>query len=270
MKSRHFTFHNVKNLRLNRFSINFSRQTSSSSSTPNISFLPFIRRLKPTFLNHFKIIDRFVKSIKSNSDTIVLERDKPSIIDKITNLNDKSTYSTNLQPIIKYLSPLVLSNYELAIISNGLTNLEVKLEINQTSSIYESEKIRLLGKNIYKYLLVNQLRIFKNSKYLSNSETEIEADLKWIWENSIIMKFMKVNGLSNCITINSEFLINEYVDQNVYNIKKQKVIDATTIGSFYTMIGLLALKSNHDMSNETINKILNGKRGIFDILKDDL
>ncbi|KAI5957087.1 hypothetical protein KGF54_000015 [Candida jiufengensis] len=265
MIRKHLIKHNDRILRLKNLPINFTRSTSSSSS-----FIPLIRRFKPSFLNHFGFIDKFITYLNPNFKRTIIERDRPTIIDKISTLQDKSTYSTNVQPLIKYLNPLVLSNYELAIISNGLTNLELHTRIDNTSIIYESDKIRSVGQNIYRLLLVNQLKIFQNLKYLSNSENEIESDLNWVWDNSIILKFMKLNGLSNSITINSEFLINEFIDHDLYQLKKQKVINATTIGSFYTMIGLISIKYKQNLDNETIDKILNGKRGIFNILKDNL
>ena len=79
---------------------------------------------------------------------------------------------------------------------------------------------------------------------------------------------MNLNGLSKCVSMNSELLINEYLNNTEFEDKKRVVLNATTIGSFFSLIGLTRVRPRPGLQ-DLMNKIINGKRGVFNILKQN-
>ncbi|KAI5970687.1 hypothetical protein CANMA_000278 [Candida margitis] len=191
----------------------------------------------------------------------------PTIIDKVLNASSDTHYQQHVQPLISFIAPVKFSNNEIACVSNGLTNLELRVENDKGEVVFiESDLLRRLGKQTFALALINQFKIFQTVGYLSNSEADIESDISWLLSNESILEFMKLNGLSNCVSMNRELLVNEYLTHSEFEEKKKIVQEATTVGSFHALIGLVHFKPRPG-SQELMNKIINGKRGVFSILK---
>ncbi|CAD1808469.1 hypothetical protein FOB58_000839 [Candida parapsilosis] len=249
-----------------------NRQISTWFLPKYKSFSEIYRKFKPSFLNHYAFIDntKTVHFSKTENPGLLAQRDGPNILDQILKASSSdSRYEQHVEPLINYIDPVKLSNEELACVSNGLTNLELRVTNEEGKVVFiETDLLRRLGKQAYALALINQFKIFQNMGYLSNSETDIDSDITWLLDNKIILEFMNLNGLSKCVSMNSELLINEYLNNTEFEDKKRVVLNATTIGSFYTLIGLTRVRPRPG-SQDLMNKIINGKRGVFNILKQN-
>ena len=226
---------------------------------------------KASFLNHFNFIDTSKQAhvYQGNEPRLIAQRDGPNIVDRVSNASSDANYQQHVQPLINYIDPVKFLNEELACISNGLTNLELRLKGDDGKTLFiETDLLRRLGKHTYTLAVMNQFKIFQNIGYLSCSESDIESDVTWLLNNKTILEFMKLNGLTKCISMNSELLINENLDHAEFEAKKKAVFNSTTIGSFYTLVGLIHFKPT-PVLQELMDKIINGKRGVFGILKQN-
>ncbi|KAI5964426.1 hypothetical protein KGF57_001100 [Candida theae] len=223
----------------------------------------------PSFLNHFTFIDNLTQthSFQKDEPRLRAQRDSSNILQRVSSAPSDASYRQHVQSLINYVDPVKFSNEELACISNGLTNLELRIENDEGHvSFIETDRLRRLGKTTFQLALVNQFRIFQNVGFLSYSETDIESDLAWLLNDETIVEFMKLNGLANCVAMNRELLINENLARFEFETKKKMVFSATAIGSFFTLVGLMQFKPRPG-SSELMDKIINGKRGVFGILK---
>lgn len=245
------------------------RQVSTGILPGNELFSVAHRKFTPSFLNRFTFIDtkKQAYSYHGKEQRLIAQRDGPTIIDRVSNASSDAKYEQHVQPLVNYVNPVTFLNEELACISNGLTNLELRIEDGEGKDVFiETDLLRRLGKHTFRLALINQFRIFKNVGYLSNSETDIESDIIWLLDNSPVIEFMKLNGLSKCVSLNRELLINENLTKSEFEAKKKVVFNATAIGSFHTMIGLIHFNPRSGLQ-ELMDKIINGKRGVYNILK---
>ncbi|KAL6450097.1 hypothetical protein SBY92_002039 [Candida maltosa Xu316] len=172
------------------------------------------------------------------------------------------TFHTTMQPLLSYID-MDLGFKELLCIASGMTNMELNLNNN----IYQSETLRRLGQTkFHSQLLTNS--VFINDRYLTANEAELVEDLENFDNDAILYEFLKWNSLHQFSLINREVLISKRLSQEEFNLKKMKLWKKTSIGSFYTLIGILLVKFKGDVVNELLSdKVINGKRGIKDIVR---
>ncbi|CAK9437422.1 uncharacterized protein LODBEIA_P18000 [Lodderomyces beijingensis] len=181
---------------------------------------------------------------------------------------DTSTVPAAVHDDLKaFLAPLTLSPRELLAISKGLTNAEIPARLTgDERTMLETEKLRSLGKFSFQLSIINYFRIFQDVRYLSYSEFELNSDMEMVTNGDLIREFMKWNALTGCVSMNSGFLISEFVEKEEFEKKKIHVFKATAVGSFYTMIGIV-YANYRDQFDEFMGKVINGKRGIIEIVK---
>ncbi|MCP8720164.1 MAG: hypothetical protein M5F18_12855 [Asgard group archaeon] len=180
----------------------------------------------------------------------------------LTSLED-SIFKLKAQPILTYIDDLELNFNELLCVAHGLTDMELKINDNN----YQTRILRKLGYGKFKVCLLRNT-IFLNDRYLTASQVEIEEDLSTFENTEIVYEFLKWNQLHQFSLINRELLINEKLSSEEFKLKRIDLWKKTSLGSFYTMLGILLIKYNEKSVNEFItNKVITGKRGIIDIVK---
>lgn len=143
----------------------------------------------------------------------------------------------------------------------------------RTGEQYTTEKLRSIGKTIFD-LHLGLSTVFTDEKYLSLPSESLEQTMNLFNdERKIIPLFMKRNYIYDCILpyqgTTREGLIHS---TEKYTEKKRKIQDVTSIGSFYTMIGLLSVKFNmEDVLNKVVyGKIINGQSGLVTLVTETL
>lgn len=183
----------------------------------------------------------------------------------------EATLVLKYRHISAYLYPLNLLPRELQCISQGLHNQVLPStqhsnhhgwQVNQ-----ETERLRRHGKHIFQYYVLHHLKVFRTLSYLSNPELEISNDVETLLGHEIIEEFMRLNSLTQDVEIQSRFLKNEFIEKELFLQKKQKILKATTIGSFYTMVGIVHINHNAGYK-EFMDKMMSGSRGFIEILKN--
>ncbi|KAI3402296.2 hypothetical protein KGF56_004866 [Candida oxycetoniae] len=242
----------------------FQRNYNANSKVIPSHFAPEYYVSQPTYSNHFPIVEQTHPDLYINSNALFCQDAiSTSLAEKL--LESVSTPQPPMSQLVEYLDPLSLSHEELSCMSKGLTNMKVRCT-RDTNTFYNTEKLRHVGKTAFEFGIINRLKIFKTLKYLSNSSFEISSEVSSATSKSLIREFMKLNGLVNCVSVNREFLVNEQLSKELFELKKQRVFDATTVGCFYTMVGIVC--ANHRESFfHFMDKIISGKRGIIDILR---
>jgi hypothetical protein len=181
------------------------------------------------------------------------------------------TISSRLQPIERFIGEeYPLSTVEKLSIICGLSNfsIEIPSSDNKNQKIYvETDKLRQYGKSTLD-LHLNLETVFTNEKYLSSSKYELSHDIELFENSSMILRFMKNNLMYNStIPFRGSMKSGKITNQDVDKITKEKILDATSIGSFYTLIGLLCTKFHKQeiIDNVVVGKILHGPKGLINI-----
>lgn len=171
----------------------------------------------------------------------------------------------------------MLLTKEAIVILCGLS--ESSINFAQHSEVfYDSSKLREIGKNIYD-ITKQTLLIFGDLQHLSASWQELSKALNAVNDdNNNIPQFMKTNLMHDLIipfrgsTKGYSHLLDPEIFQNggvnELTIRQQKVKDASSIGSFYTLIGLLVVKYGRERIIESflVPRVFNGKSGIIEII----
>lgn len=191
-------------------------------------------------------------------------RVKRDAVDKLDLwLQDDSVFKLKAQPMLSYIDGFDLNLNEIICITNGLTNMDLKIGDN----IYHTRLLRKLGCAKFKFCLLRNT-IFINDKYLTSSQVDIHEDLRLFHSSEIVFEFLKWNRLHQFSLINRELLINEKLPSDEFKAKRADLWKKTSIGSFYTMLGILLIKYDEQLVNDFItDKVITGKRGIIDIVK---
>lgn len=153
----------------------------------------------------------------------------------------------------------------------GLSNFQLDLgqDMPRNSfnggSLYESDKLRQIGKLVVKFHLDNNT-VFAGRRHLSLPSTDIESDLKIFAGNpKLVPMFMKQNLLyASVIPYRGAMKWGPYSTKEEYDDMKLQIYDKTSIGSFYTLIGLLYSKFNKvDVIEFIDSKVLEGPNGLI-------
>ncbi|KAK6203043.1 uncharacterized protein RJT21DRAFT_119171 [Scheffersomyces amazonensis] len=186
------------------------------------------------------------------------------------------------QPIQTFIgNQFPLSFMERLSIMCGLSNFNIELVDNPTSTsksnevppnlkiLYETDKLRVYGKSLIS-LTMRLETVFVNELYLSSSLPDLSQDLA-LFSNTdkIIIEFMKRNQLYSPIIPfkGATTLFDGRVEPEVIEEYRNKFIDATSIGSFYTMVGILVQKFGKEiiMNRLISSKIINGRLGLIQL-----
>lgn len=202
---------------------------------------------------------------------LVLEGENKQVERRLNGRTEK------LQSIIG--KEFVLLPKEAIVILCGLSNALIKFpQVNDSNIIHEASKLRDIGMNTYK-ITKETLLLFGDLQHLSAPWEELVTALKAVNdEKYIIPQFMKANVIYDLVIpfrgatkgvahlLQSEpSTTGEIVELTE---RKQKIRDATSIGSFYTLIGLLVVKYGKEMVVERflVPRVFNGNNGIIDII----
>lgn len=178
-----------------------------------------------------------------------------------------------------------LSNFPISIKGkekNTVTSSETKFNKDcpqksfphlSTDQEYTTEKLRSLGKVIFD-LHLGLGTFFSKEKYLSLPLNDLEHSMNLFRnERLIIPQFMKRNFVYNCILQYRGTMRSGVIHASKeYEETRAKLQDVTSIGSFYTMIGILSVKFDRDEVVQKIvyGKIINGPRGLINIATENI
>ncbi|KAG2734161.1 hypothetical protein G9P44_002167 [Scheffersomyces stipitis] len=139
--------------------------------------------------------------------------------------------------------------------------------------LIETDRIRAIGKHALKMLLDVET-VFMNERYLSSSTKDIFDSLDFFNnEQGVIPEFMKRNLLYNCILpYRGAMKFGRIADETTYAQVKAGILDRTSIGSLYTMIGLLTIKFDRQKVRESflLKKVIHGGLGIINLTSEAL
>lgn len=178
-----------------------------------------------------------------------------------------------------------LSNFPLIFEQRGKNNVSKTDKISNNSTgeqlfpnliegeEYTTEKLRNIGKTIFD-LHLGLSTIFADEKYLSLPSDSLEQTMNLFNDDrEIIPLFMKRNFIYDCILPYQGTMRCGMIHSSEMNKKRKvKIQDATSIGSFYTMIGLLSVKFNKEdvLKKVVYGKIINGRTGLVSLATETL
>lgn len=178
-----------------------------------------------------------------------------------------------------------LSNFPLIFEQRGKNNVSMTDKISNNSTgeqlfpnliegeEYTTEKLRNIGKAIFD-LHLGLSTIFADEKYLSLPSDSLEQTMNLFSDDrEIIPLFMKRNFIYDCILPYQGTMRCGMIHSSEMNKKRKvKIQDATSIGSFYTMIGLLSVKFNKEdvLKKVVYGKIINGRTGLVSLATETL
>ncbi|CUM51507.1 uncharacterized protein AC631_01891 [Debaryomyces fabryi] len=178
-----------------------------------------------------------------------------------------------------------LSNFPLIFEQRGKNNVSKTDKISNNSTgeqlfpnliegeEYTTEKLRNIGKAIFD-LHLGLSTIFADEKYLSLPSDSLEQTMNLFNDDrEIIPLFMKRNFIYDCILPYQGTMRCGMIHSSEMNKKRKvKIQDATSIGSFYTMIGLLSVKFNKEdvLKKVVYGKIINGRTGLVSLATETL
>ncbi|CUM67468.1 uncharacterized protein PRCAT00005164001 [Priceomyces carsonii] len=162
----------------------------------------------------------------------------------------------------------------------GLSNIMLDIDSTSTAEIntnfpnrrtIHSTKLRSVGKYLFE-LHMKLCAVFSNHNYLSLSSEDIKYNLSVFKDETfLITEFMKKNSIYNCIIPYKGAMKNGPIySLETYENARSKIRDETCVGSFYTLIGLLNTKFDHEMVTEDLidKKIMKGPSGIISIASE--
>lgn len=157
-------------------------------------------------------------------------------------------------------------------ISSNFSNQGLFPEV-RAGEEYTTEKLRSIGKSIFD-LHLGLSTLFTDEKYLSLPSESLEQTMDLFNdERKVIPLFMKRNYIYDCILPYQGTTRRGVIHSTEkYVEKKKKIQDVTSIGSFYTMIGLLSVKFNMEdvLDNVVYGKIINGQGGLVTLATETL
>lgn len=177
-----------------------------------------------------------------------------------------------------------LSNFPL-MFENGTAHDSTSNDVNGTDSPqnlfpglghqneYTTEKLRSIGRAIFD-LHLGLSTVFTNEKYLSLPSESLEQTIcLFNNEREMIPLFMKRNFIYDCVLRYRGTMRGGVIHSTEeYDDTKMKIKEVTSIGSFYTMIGLLSVKFNRDevLTKVVYGKIINGQTGLINLATESL
>lgn len=200
--------------------------------------------------------------------------------DTLTRIEKDENYrgitENRVKPYTTFLGPeFELNIPELTCVAYGLSNTEIIINENKedplNNVIYETKKLRQLGKILYQYTLLTDT-VFKSPEYLSRLDETVKYDMEvLVKDNSLITEFMKSSKLYDCSFVDSQFNVRRiHVHRNIGEERHQfiqYVKDQTVVGSFYTMLGFLLIKYGRESTKKFIqSNIIHAPHGILQII----
>lgn len=234
---------------------------------------------KPSFYNKSILEaaarnDKSVLEMKHLQLHQVLQGDHKELEKRLTGRTDK------LQAIIG--NEFKLLPKEAIVILCGLSNSLVQLGLYGTDSankiMFESSKLKDIGESTYRFTK-QTLLLFGDLQYLSAPWEELLKALRAVNDEAfIIPEFMKANLIYDLVipfrgtTRGFAHLVDSELSEDITQLaaRQRRIKDATSIGSFYTMIGLLVIKYGKEriVENFLVPNVFNGKNGIIQIITD--
>ena len=143
----------------------------------------------------------------------------------------------------------------------------------KTGEEYTTEKLRSIGKSVFD-LHLGLSTVFADEKFLSLPSEKLELTMNLFNdERKIIPLFMKRNYIYDCILPYQGTTRGGVIQSTEkYTEKKRKIQDVSSIGSFYTMIGLLSVKFDMEevLDKVIYGKIINGQGGLVTLATEAL
>lgn len=177
-----------------------------------------------------------------------------------------------------FLGPQLRLLFEdlLCIICGG-ANMKIKLPSSPTGSVFDKvfiqqEALRTNGSKFFELHCILST-VFSDIQHLSASSRELDESLALFdSKHALIVEFMKLNSLYDCVIPFRGVHNAGYVPPAASSPIKKRLRENTCVGSFYTMFGIL--KTRYD--TETIlrelwqPKILHSNSGILKIATESL
>lgn len=285
-----------------RFRLPYSTQKLDIDSLLVLSRDLFEESIEPTITRETegRLISSFPSyKVSHNFNSDLVDDVKPELKSILANMKNNADYRAEILRRAAYVQSYVGESFPLLIeekltIMWGLLNFSLNfgtakkdptmvtkeavpfdndLLLKKDLVKIDADKLRLVGRNVYT-LHLNLNSVFLNELHLSSSSAEIEYGIKLLQnEDVLIPSFMKQNLIFDCIVCSRS--VNRggvKYDKDVYEMKKQHLKNITSIGSFYTLLGILLFKFDKARVIDEIikNKVINGPRGIMKIASDEL
>lgn len=225
--------------------------------------------IKPTFYKRsgydFDSIFTCRKGIGNNRILERLEQDRQF----------QENISSRLVPIQNFVgSKFPLNTMEKLSVICGLSNFSIESSkyITKHKIYTESDKLRKFGQ-LTLSLHLGLETVFLSENYLSTSKSELLYDLSLFDCNSVIPQFMKKNMMFNSIIpFRGAMRSGKIESLDLYEETKAEILNKTSIGSLYVLIGLLSTKFDTKSIVEEIllPKIIHGPQGIINIATNNL
>lgn len=169
---------------------------------------------------------------------------------------------------------------ELACVIYGLSNVRVNIGeepagqnqdpqcVFPESAItsYDSNSLRKIGKSLFQLHLQLSVVFNNNTKHLTVPSTELAHRLRIVeGQMGLICDFMKRHFMYSCIEPFKAANFDK--DHLVLTSRMEDIHDATAVGGFYTLIGLLSVKFDKQKVIDEVlyKKVLNGRNGIVEL-----
>ncbi|EGW33916.1 uncharacterized protein SPAPADRAFT_65120 [Spathaspora passalidarum NRRL Y-27907] len=180
-------------------------------------------------------------------------------------LKKLASQKVTAHPIQTYIPHLEFTSRDLTAISQGLTNNTLTINTQP----YQTALLRQLGKQTLLFRLYTST-IFSGQRYLASSPYEIKNDLGYFTNDWVIPQVMRRNGIYDCCVVDDRLVTTERIEYERYLNKVKEVKDKTAIGSLFTLIGLVKVKYGDKEAKQVCDKLVEGKRGIIEIVQEEM
>lgn len=197
------------------------------------------------------------------------------------NYKEFASIITNKASAIQtFIGPeFMLLPIELTSVVYGLTDIIVSLEeetslekgqhvFPRSTANYHSSTLRAMGKSLFQLHLQLSVVFNHSDKHLTTPSADLATRLMIIDNQAeIICGFMRRHFMYSCIEPFKSAKHDE--DPEIMASRYKEIRDATCVGGFYTLLGLLSVKFDKQKVIDDIlyGKVLNGPNGIIDIAK---
>lgn len=161
----------------------------------------------------------------------------------------------------------------------GLSNIELEFPSPKppflalkNSLIIETDKLRNVGQSKIE-LELSLNTIFISQKYLSTSMAEIDYNIRLFGEYDVIIpEFMRKNLIYGSIfPFRGAMRDGPVHSPEHYDASREAILRRTSIGSFYTLLGILYVKFERELVERFITeKVVNGNLGLVNIAMETM
>lgn len=191
-------------------------------------------------------------------------------IKRDANLKKQLSHRTNrIQAFIGPTFPLLF--HDLLAIACGGANMKIPHNQTPTGSAFDSnawvhqEVLRQWGHKYFRSVLLSAT-LFSDLTFLSQPKEELQQALSTLpATDSLVCTFMKYNLLYDCVIPYKGAHLNGRLTHNDANILRAAIRDETSVGSFFTMLGLLLFRFDRNLVESLfcMPKVFEGSSGVF-------